>query len=199
MEQKIGVLMQKIITPCVILAGGKSSRFGSDKTQIHFGGYPLSQWVFSRFSEVCENLYMSIKQRDKFEFHARFLVESSPIYAPMVGMIHAFEELAAREIIFVSVDTPFVSYDTLCSLASCDSPIVYAQSEGKAHYLISKWQRSMLDSLLWAYRSKSFALHRIIESHPHECIPISEAESLNINTAQDYERALQILKGECHG
>lgn len=182
--------MQKITTPCAILAGGKSSRLGQDKTQIHFGGYPLSQWLVMRFENMCENLYVSAKQRDKFNFHAEFLIEKSPIYAPLVGMINAFTLLDSKEIIFLSVDTPFISQETLLALDSKDSPIVYAQSEFKAHYLISKWQRSTLDSLLWAYKSKSYALHRIVESHLHEIVPISEEEGLNINTMQDYENAL---------
>lgn len=190
-----GFSMQKIATPCVILAGGKSSRFGQDKTQIHFGGYPLSQWLLMRFESMCENLYVSAKERDKFNFKAEFLIESSPIYAPLVGMINAFNTLDSKEIIFISVDTPFVSQETLLALDSKDSQIVYAQSEFKAHYLISKWQRSVLDSLVWAYKSKSYALHRIIESHLHEVVHISEEESLNINTMQDYENALRKLKG----
>lgn len=182
--------MQKITTPCVILAGGKSSRLGQDKTQICFGGYPLSQWLLRRFESMCENLYVSAKERDKFSFEAHFLIESSPIYAPLVGMINAFNVLDSKEIIFISVDTPFISQETLLALDSKDCPIVYAQGEFKAHYLISKWQRSTLDSLLWAYRSKDYALHRIVESHLHEIVPISEEEGLNINTMQDYENAL---------
>lgn len=185
--------MQKITTPCVILAGGKSSRLGQDKTQIYFGGYPLSQWLLRRFESMCENLYVSAKERDKFSFEAQFLIESSPIYAPLVGMINAFKHLDSKEIIFISVDTPFVSQDTLLALDSRTCPIVYAQSELKAHYLISKWQDSTLDSLLRAYKSKDYALHRIVKSHLHEIVPISEEEGLNINTMQEYEKALTLL------
>lgn len=180
----------KITTPCVILAGGKSSRLGTDKTQIDFRGTPLSQWVHTRLSEVFSSLYVSIKHRDKFSFDAQFLIESSPIYAPIVGMINAFESLDSEEIIFFSVDTPFVLPQTLRAIAHSKAQISYAQSTDKAHYLISKWHRSSLESLLWAYRSKNYALYRIIESHSHEGICASDEECFNINTMEDYHKAL---------
>ncbi|MCX2717736.1 molybdenum cofactor guanylyltransferase MobA [Helicobacter sp. MIT 21-1697] len=186
--------MQKIAIPCVILAGGKSSRLGTDKTQIAFGQHTLSQWVFMRLSVLFESLYISAKTRDKFQFEAPFLIESSSIYAPMVGMINAFKKLDTQEIMFLSVDTPFITCATLHNIALANAPIVYAQSAHKAHYLISKWHKSMLDTLIWAYKAKNYALHRIIESHPYQSIAATEEECLNINTMDDYREALKVYE-----
>ena len=169
--------MQKIAIPCVILAGGKSSRLGKDKTQIPLGGYSLSQWVFMRLREISDDVYISTKQRDKFCFDAPFLVEKDPIYAPIVGMINAFNTLKAQELLFTS-----------------SAAIAYAKSTDKAHYLISKWHISLLDALLWAYKSKMYALHRIIESHPSEGITATDEECFNINTMTDYTQALRVLE-----
>ncbi len=186
--------MQKIMIPCVILAGGKSSRLGEDKTQVAFGEENLSQWVFTRLSKICEKVYISTKDKKKFTFDAPFLIERSRIYAPIIGMINAFEKLKAQEILFVSVDTPFVRGETLRQLVDSNAPITYAQSEDKAHYLISKWHKSMLDALIWAYKSKSYALHRIIESHPHQSVLATEKECFNINTMDDYYNALKLYE-----
>lgn len=185
--------MGKIAIPCVILAGGKSSRLGKDKTQIPLGGYSLSEWAFRRLSQMCENVYISTKVRDKFTFEAPFLIEKDPVYAPIVGMINAFNELDCEALLFVSVDTPFVSERTLRHLTASSAPIAYATSTDKAHYLLSKWHHSLFDSLLWAYKSKIYALHRIIESHSSEAISASDEECFNINTMSDYEKALQLF------
>lgn len=185
--------MAKIMIPCVILAGGKSSRLGKDKTQIPLGKSSLSELVFTYLQEICGQVYISAKERDKFGFEAAFLIERDPIYAPIVGMINAFKTLKSKEILFVSVDTPFITHKTLRALADSKAPIAYAQSTDKAHYLISKWQDCMLDALLWAYKSKMYALHRIIESHAHEGISASDEECFNINTMTDYAQALALL------
>ena len=186
--------MQKIAIPCVILAGGRSSRLGKDKTQIPLGGYSLSQWVFMRLREISDDVYISTKQRDKFCFDAPFLVEKDPIYAPIVGMINAFNTLKAQELLFISVDTPFITAHTLHKIATSSAAIAYAKSTDKAHYLISKWHISLLDALLWAYKSKMYALHRIIESHPSEGITATDEECFNINTMTDYTQALRVLE-----
>lgn len=186
--------MTKITIPCVLLAGGKSSRLGRDKTQISFGNQTLSEWVYKRLSHECETIYISTKEREKFHFDAPFLIESSRIHAPIVGMIHAFEILKVPEIIFLSIDTPFVTRATLEQIAQGKKPITYAQSTDRAHYLISKWKDSMLTALTWAFKSKDYALQRIIESHPHESVLASDSECLNINTMEDYLSALKHIE-----
>ncbi|MDP1784432.1 MAG: NTP transferase domain-containing protein, partial [Sulfuricurvum sp.] len=38
--------------PCILFAGGKSSRMGSDKSLLPFGGYPtLAQYQYERLSK----------------------------------------------------------------------------------------------------------------------------------------------------
>lgn len=184
--------MDKIHIPCVILAGGKSSRMGEDKTQMNLGGISLTQWTLRHLSSIFEQVYISAKTQDKFAFDASFLIESESVFAPMVGIYNAFISLKdAQEICFVSVDTPFVTSQTFHAIAQTQADIVYAQTLHKAHYLISKWHSTMLSALEWALDSQDYALHRIVATHTHQGIQASEEECLNINTKHDYLLALQ--------
>ena len=191
--------MDKIPIPCVILAGGKSSRMGQDKTQLAFGDTSLSQWVLKHLSPYFEHIYISTKNQNKFAFEASFLIESCPIYAPIIGIHNAFKILKeASEIMFVSVDTPFVTPQTLQKITQSHANVVYAQTNDRAHYLISKWQRLLFDALCWAIDSKDYTLHRIIVAHTHQGIKASDEECLNLNTIQDYHYALHLLANkEC--
>lgn len=184
--------MDKICIPCVILAGGKSSRMGEDKTQMDLGGISLAQWTLQYLSGVFEQVYISAKTQDKFAFEASFLIESESIYTPIVGIYNAFISLKdAQEICFVSVDTPFVTAQTFHAIAKSQADIVYAQTLHKAHYLISKWRSTMLEAIRQALDSQDYAIHRIVATHTHQSIAASEEECLNINTKQDYLLALQ--------
>jgi len=66
----------------VIFAGGKSSRMGSDKALLPFGGYgSLSEFQYHKLSRTFKKVYLSAKE-DKFDFamediHDRY-EESTP-------------------------------------------------------------------------------------------------------------------------
>ena len=53
--------------PCVIFAGGKSSRMGRDKALLPFGGEPtLAAYQFTRLSPLFPATYLSAKTAEKF-------------------------------------------------------------------------------------------------------------------------------------
>jgi len=55
--------------PCVIFAGGKSSRMGEDKSLLPFSSFKtLTEFQLSRLSKIFKNVYISTKEKNKFEF-----------------------------------------------------------------------------------------------------------------------------------
>ena len=82
--------------PCVIFAGGKSSRMGEDKALLPFGKFPtLSEFQLHRLNQIFKNVYISCKDRSKFNFQARFIEDAkqSCVYAPSEGFVAIFEYL----------------------------------------------------------------------------------------------------------
>ena len=56
---------------CVILAGGKSSRMGQDKTLLPFGGFvTLTHYQVAKFSKVFDEVFVSSKF-EKFKTRLR--------------------------------------------------------------------------------------------------------------------------------
>lgn len=186
--------MQKLQIPCVLLAGGKSSRLGCDKTQVPFGDCLLSEFVYNRVSNMFEAVYISTKDSKKFHFKAKFLVESSNIFAPIIGMIEAFKNIESSAIIFLSIDCPFISYESLKRIAASSAKIAYATDANKAHYLISKWHNSTLPLLELTLNAKNYALKHIVNACESEAISVSAKECININTIENYNEALNMLE-----
>jgi len=57
--------------PCILFAGGKSSRMGEDKSLLPFGGYSsLAQFQYVRLSKLFTHVSISTKTADKFDFTA---------------------------------------------------------------------------------------------------------------------------------
>lgn len=182
--------MSKITTPCVLLAGGRSVRMRKDKTQLNFNGSPLALYMYSKLNDTFQSVYIACKDKHNFTFDAHFIIESSPIFAPMSAMIAAFENLNTPEICFVSVDTPFIFQNSLRHIAKAQAQIALAKSPNKTHYLLSKWHIDTLPSLKAAFKAKDYALHKVATSFQCQLIDICEEEGFNINTPQDYKRAL---------
>ena len=72
---------------CVILAGGKSSRMGQDKTLLPFGGFEtLTHYQVAKFSKVFDEVFVSSKF-EKFNPPLKLIKdESSEDYSPMLAL-----------------------------------------------------------------------------------------------------------------
>jgi len=65
--------MPFIPLPLIIMAGGKSSRMGSDKALLPFSTFPtLTEYQLQRFKPF-ESIHVSAKNSAKFHFDASFI------------------------------------------------------------------------------------------------------------------------------
>lgn len=125
-----------------------------------------------------------------------FIIESTPIFAPIVGIISAFTQLKDDKIFFISCDCPFVAPNTIESLCknSTNYDIVFAKDSCKIHPLIAVWSKNILPLLQDSLKNGDFRLQNIIEKVRAKPINFSDShEFLNINTMSDYKSAIQIL------
>ena len=109
--------------PCVIFAGGKSSRMGEDKSLLPFHGYnTLTQYQYSRLKKIFKNVYISWKNKNKFDFKAPFIedIKTKDIFAPTVGFVSIFEVLDDDSFFAISVDSPFIDENIIKKLILSD-------------------------------------------------------------------------------
>ncbi|AFI04636.1 molybdenum cofactor guanylyltransferase MobA [Helicobacter cetorum] len=192
--------------PCVLLAGGKSSRFivnnaQTNKALMPFKSYSsLLEYQYTRLLTHFKEVFISVKK--PFKLNAPYLLETeNEIFSPLFGIHNAFLTLQTPYIFFITIDTPLVSFDSINVLCEIQNfSVVYAKSPIKEHYLISLWHKNVLDTLNNAIKNKNYRLSTLIKSMPTKSIDFdSEEEFLNLNTLKDYELALKILKEKKHG
>ncbi len=192
--------------PCVLLAGGKSSRFITNNIQTNKALMP-----FESHSSLLEHQYMRllklfkkviISAKKSYELNAPYLLErESDLFSPLFGIYNAFLTLQTPYIFFIPIDTPLVSFESIKALCGIKNfSVVYAKSPTKEHYLISLWHQNILNALSYALKTQNYRLSDLVKNTSSIAMHFNkEEEFLNLNTLKDYELAVQILKERANG
>ncbi|RVZ88790.1 molybdenum cofactor guanylyltransferase MobA [Helicobacter pylori] len=192
--------------PCVLLAGGKSSRFIINGVQINKALVPLKsypsllEYQYSRLLKLFKKVIISTKK--SHELNAPYLLEKeSDLFSPLFGIYNAFLTLQTPYIFFIPIDTPLVSFESIKALCGIKNfSVIYAKSLTKEHYLISLWHQNSLNALSYALKTQNYRLSDLVKNTPSVAINFNqEEEFLNLNTLKDYELAVQILKEGSNG
>ncbi|GAA9745306.1 molybdenum cofactor guanylyltransferase MobA [Helicobacter pylori] len=192
--------------PCVLLAGGKSSRFITNNIQINKALMP-----FESYSSLLEYQYthllklfkkVIINAKKSYELNAPYLLEKkSDLFSPIFGIYNAFLILQTPYIFFIPIDTPLVSFESIKALCGIKNfSVVYAKSPTKEHYLISLWHQNTLNAISYALKTQNYRLSDLVKNTSSIAMHLDkEEEFLNLNTLKDYELAVQILKERTNG
>ncbi|WJJ03533.1 molybdenum cofactor guanylyltransferase MobA [Helicobacter pylori] len=192
--------------PCVLLAGGKSSRFTINNIPINKALMPLKsyssllEYQYSRLLKLFEQVIISAKK--SYELNAPYLLEKeSGLFSPLFGIHNAFLTLQTPYIFFIAIDAPLVSFESIKALCGIQNfSVIYAKSPTKEHYLISLWHQSVLNALCYALKTQNYRLSTLVKNTSSIAIHFNqEEEFLNLNTLKDYELAVQILKEGSNG
>ncbi|GAA8572685.1 molybdenum cofactor guanylyltransferase MobA [Helicobacter pylori] len=192
--------------PCVLLAGGKSSRFITNNIQINKALMPFESYFsllehqYTRLLKLFKKVIISTKK--SYELNAPYLLEKeSDLFSPLFGIYNAFLTLQTPYIFFIPIDTPLVSFESIKALCGIKNfSVIYAKSPTKEHYLISLWHQNNLNALSYALKTQNYRLSDLVKNTSSIAMHFNkEEEFLNLNTLKDYELAVQILKERTNG
>ncbi|WRD94156.1 molybdenum cofactor guanylyltransferase MobA [Helicobacter pylori] len=192
--------------PCVLLVGGKSSRFIINNIQINkalmpFESYSsLLEYQYTRFLKLFKKVIISAKK--SYELNAPYFLErESDLFSPLFGIYNAFLTLQTPYIFFIPIDTPLVSFESIKALCGIKNfSVIYAKSPTKEHYLISLWHQNSLNALNYALKTQNYRISDLVKNTSSIAMHFNkEEEFLSLNTLKDYELAVQILKERTNG
>lgn len=183
---------------CVLFAGGKSSRMGSDKSLLPFGDFPtLAQYQYARLSTDFRRCYISTKQAAPFSFCPNIIVDDMKrdLHAPTAGFIAMFEQLEDERFFVLSVDTPFVDKEIITGILAADHDgldAVVARTPSGLHPLCGIYHRSLLPHFRQMLDIDDHRLGRLLKESRTEYVLFEEEEKFaNLNHPHEYEAALE--------
>ncbi len=185
--------------PCILFAGGKSTRMGEDKALLPFGEKAtLAQYQYERLEELFARVYISAKDASKFSGYDAVVIEDvigKETDAPTAGFANVFKQLKAENAIFVlSVDTPFVDETIIQKFLDVPNAQKYdaiiVRTPKGIHPLCGIYSRALELPLFNMLIEGEHKLTKLLEKSNVFYIDIEDEDALmNLNTPQEYQRA----------
>jgi len=183
-----------------VLAGGKSTRMGREKTTLELGGQTLLERALQLASSVAAETFL-VGPRAELEAYGRVVEDVFPGQGPLAG-IHAALGATSTELnLVLAVDTPFLEarfLDYLVAQARGSGAVVTVPRTADGfHPLAAVYRpafREKAEGALQAGRNKIDALFaevevRVLEAGDLEKLAFAPAIFENLNTPEDVERA----------
>lgn len=180
------------IVPCVILAGGKSRRFGSDKALAHLHGVRLIDVLIQELkTQTCGPISIISNNDYGLEDHPILKDRLEGDIGPLAG-IHAAlcwaHETGFDAVVTTPVDTPILPDDFISNLWEKSAPSV-AVCNNRIHAVHGIWSVMQKDELESAIRNGMRAVQAWVElSKAKHCVFASGGQIVpffNVNTAED--------------
>lgn len=186
--------------PCIIFAGGKSSRMGEDKSLLPFSSFnTLTEYQFSRLRKIFKTVYISTKDKNKFDFKAAFIedIKTDDTFAPTAGFVSIFNHIEDDKFFALSVDSPFVSADEinrLLEVDSDDSDATIAKTDFGIHPMCGIYHRTLQTAFNDMLENDNHKLGFLLKkSNTNYVYFKDEKPFLNLNHPHEYKEAIEII------
>ncbi|MDA9663248.1 molybdenum cofactor guanylyltransferase [Candidatus Pelagibacter sp.] len=192
----------------VVLAGGKSKRFGEDKNNVILGDKTLLEHVLSKISNKFREtlIVSSYKQEIKKLKNVTTIPDCLNDFGPLAGVLSSMKWIKKNQKHYKWVatfpsDTPFFEISIVEEykkrINTNDSLLYFVRSNNKRHNIFGLWSIDLLETLENDLINNNF---RKVEEWANKIgvktidIKINKFDPFfNINTKADFEEAKKIL------
>ncbi len=181
----------------IILAGGKSSRFGSNKALFEYQGKKLVEYSIQTLKPLCEKILISTNQPEKFAFTGLQTVRDTYPDCGPIGGIHAcLQQSESEHHLITGCDLPWLDTRLFAHILQC-SPgfqVVIPSHKGLKETMTCYYNKTSTETLEKALQEKQYKILDAIASlkilYPvvDELDFYTEKLFANINYREDIER-----------
>lgn len=175
----------------LILAGGRSTRMGTDKGLLDYHGVPQREFLSGVLRTHCQEVFISCREEQRVPENLRPIVDSFKFAGPLNGILSAFQFSAKTAWLAVAVDMPFVNEAVIenllvhrdtSKLATC----YYNPETKQPEPLLTVWEKEVYPQLEKFVKEGNFSPREFLKTHPVNMIEPPDAKVLlNFNYPQD--------------
>ncbi|BDQ03067.1 molybdenum cofactor guanylyltransferase [Ignavibacterium sp.] len=189
----------------VILAGGKSSRMGTNKSFLKIG----NQTIIERISDLMKSIFSEViiitNSPDEYKFLNIPIFED--IYkwkGPLAGIHSALVHSATEKIFVLSCDVPLMSREMVEYIVNykCEKPIVFCEAAGYHQPLVGVYSKVILsevENFISTTEVSDKSFHHFLKTveaeiiHPEKLSFYKDELFFNVNRPEDFEKLKKIF------
>ena len=194
----------------VVLAGGKSQRFGEDKSQVKLHGKILIDYILSEIIDQFEEILIVTNNEIKFKFSKKISITKDLIegVGPLGGILTAMKWIKKNNknykwISTFPSDTPFFTKNELQifykKIDIQKSKLFFIKNKQTRHNIFGLWSMDLMEKLDNDLKKGERKVEVWADTVGVEIINIEYEKKdpfFNINTKEDLEKAYKMLEND---
>lgn len=177
----------------IILAGGKSSRMGTDKGVLHVDGRAMVERIIETLSSATSRIIIIANNNNYDSFGYPVKQDLIKDCGPMGGIYTGLKFSSTPLNIIMSCDIPFVEADTLKQLAESPAQyeVVVPVHEGKTEPLCARYHQKCIPAFAGLLRKGEFKLQEALPGFKTLELQFAEDVKMqfaNINTKEELNK-----------
>lgn len=181
-----------MIKTAVILAGGKSARFGTPKSLVPIDGKPLVVYLTEQIMEAgIDKIYLSTDECEVFSSIGYDCIpDEYKDSGPLAGIHTVLKNTHADSILVLSCDMPKLTSDEIKNLLNkaddSDCDIIYVSTPLREHPLCAVYKSGILPAITNALETRNLSLLDFCHNNKSELVFFdNETSFLNLNSPDD--------------
>lgn len=181
---------------------------GTPKEDLSLGGASMLDCIVSEMSRVFDEVIIVTSEERVFPsegYGVRSIADRARYRGPVAALEWALREVEFDRAFICSCDVPFVNGDLARRLCGAlgDYDALVPQVEGKLQTLHAVYRKSCAKIFATMRAAKEDRLHEIVNFAKVRIVPAEEIRAIdpdprmlsffNVNTPEDYQRALQLM------
>lgn len=174
----------------LVLAGGYSTRMGTNKSLLVYNGRPQREFLFDLLKKYCDDAFVSCRKEQQVPAAFNPLFDRSDLPGPLNGILTAFQHMSSSWLA-VAVDMPFVDDRAIATLllhrdktkmATC----YFNRDTQQPEPLLTIWESHAHPHLLDFARNGNISPREFLKTHPVKMInPPDDKILRNVNYPGD--------------
>ncbi|SEQ54920.1 molybdenum cofactor guanylyltransferase [Hyunsoonleella jejuensis] len=178
----------------IILAGGKSSRMGSDKGLLMLNDKPFIQYSIDALKPLVSEIIIVSDTPEYDAFGLKRITDITKDAGPVSGIYSGLEASKTELNLILSCDIPLITSEVLQQLIDAiddTSEIIQAESNGKSMPLIALYKKCIKNTFKSFLEQDERRLRVAIKSCNYKNVVLDEAfqnATLNVNTKEEFKQ-----------
>lgn len=194
--------MSKRVINGLVLSGGKSSRYGSDKGEVNYHEEKDQRaFCFDALSNYCNEVFLSCRKNQYEDILNKYpyIIDMVDSIGPAGGLLSAYHHNPKAAWLAIACDMPLIDPILLEKLISERDPKAIAttyfhEKDVQIEPLVTIWEPEGLKQLARQVASHNYSLSKLLSCGKARLVPIQQAlQFMNVNTKEDDKNARTIL------